>query len=149
MDGQIGQKQAKGFKRRLLDGLGYFLAILIFVGVKQYFERKQSIDSQKIVNTPEAIKVLTPQVTSDDKARFAEIQNILMGEMTSDEKESYLAVLDKMRTNNATKQDLINNGLMLQAVENRLPNEKKVIVQGFFNNMDRKVGDDMVKAYDK
>ena len=61
------------------------------------------------------------QITADGKDRFIQVQKILMDEMTADEKGNYLSVLDKMRGNTATKQDLINNGLIIQAVINRLP----------------------------
>ena len=51
-----GQDKRSKFSKKIFEWFGYFLCLVIFVGVKQYFEQKQITDRQKIVNTPEAIK---------------------------------------------------------------------------------------------
>ena len=69
--------------------------------------------------------------------------------MTEEEKANFQTVLDKMRTNTATKQDLINNGLIIQVVLPRLPDDKKAFVQKFFSDADHSVGNDMVNVTNK
>ena len=41
-----------------MDWAGYFLCILVFVGVKQYFDQKRIQDNQQKVSMPDIVKVV-------------------------------------------------------------------------------------------
>ncbi len=70
-----------------------------------------------------------------------------MSGMTAEEKEKYLFNIDKMGKNSATRQDMIDNGNIIKAVMDRLPNDQKEIVENFLNNAKKKYGKEMLRGF--
>ena len=125
----------------------FFLCVLLVA--KELFEYQHNLDLQSAVTMPEVKKVIVPQATVDEKAKFKEAETILLDAMTENERDKYLSVLEKADMKAATRQEMIGNGELIRVVMDRLSDEKKKVVNRFLDSFKKDHGADMLNAADR
>lgn len=116
------------------------LLIVIFLVVKEYFTYKQEQTKQRPIDSKAIGEHLESRAQEEDFSMFAEAKNILLEEMSSEEQVYYSDIIAKINSSSANQEDLENLGYFLDSVMQRLPENKKIVVQKFLQQGHKKFG---------